>query len=865
MDLDWLLQNDKTACTNMDCSGSCTGSEVMNYYALDSDGDGWGTQGAGYHCSAEANTVENTISDLGTSSAGYYVLVSGDIDESCPCSENTPAACFDCQGNCKYYDHTFSVNNPNYIGDDTTPINLTNTCTDGTLGCDVCDVCGGPGYTWFPDNDGDEFGTGDSASGCSGSVGYTWRGGDNDDCCYCDNNELKNTSLDGQICYDDCGNCVSSTSVSGCNSTTYGGDGYKANCMDLDWLLQNDKTSCSNMDCSGSCTGSEKMNYYALDSDGDGWGTQGAGYHCSGNDSTIEATGTSDLGSQPGYYVIQSGDIDESCPCTENTLSGCFDCLNNCKFSGPFTINENYIGDDTAPVSLTYTCSDSTLGCDECGTCNGIGKPSWYLDSDGDGLGDPSNTTADCSQPLGYVLDYSDLQPNCATNNNDECDVCAGDGFAAKCTDLNYLIQNYDSTGTCVSMDCSGVCTVSGGGSGTAIMGYYFEDTDGDGIGGSSIGYSCSNDANLPESAVTEGGDLDDNVSCSSNSFDICNICDGTNEDNSSCSVFGLDKIACEAETNAVWTASFSGPNVDCTGGCDVGIDFLGACNCEGESCIGICGYDDCGVCIGNNKAKDCEGTCFGSVVVDQCGICNGAGQVDLFGDCVLVVFPGDTDMDGDVDENDLNPIVQYWGQKVSPRKQIDYNGSPVLSTYDWVPQVKKLGRSQRENECLEYVDANSDGIINIWDVTAVFKNKNKPTHNFRPLTEASCAETLVREKVQLYSEIYNGLPDGSLKSELESEFGFSELPDKFILDQNYPNPFNPNTTISFSISEIKSVTLDIINLKGEIVFHRKFGDLEPGFYNQVWDASQQGTGMYFSRLHIGDKILYTRKMVFIK
>ena len=637
--------------------------------------------------------------------------------------------------------------------------------------------------------------------------------------------------------------------------------------MDLDWLLQNDKTACTNMDCSGSCTGSEVMNYYALDSDGDGWGTQGAGYHCSAEANTVENT-ISDLGtSSAGYYVLVSGDIDESCPCSENTPAACFDCQGNCKYyDHTFSVNNpNYIGDDTTPINLTNTCTDGTLGCDECGTCNGIGKPSWYLDSDGDGLGDPSNTTADCSQPLGYVLDYSDLQPNCATNNNDECDVCAGDGFAAKCTDLNYLIQNYDSTGTCVSMDCSGVCTVSGGGSGTAIMGYYFEDTDGDGIGGSSIGYSCSNDANLPESAVTEGGDLDDNVSCSSNSFDICNICDGTNEDNSSCSVFGLDKIACEAETNAVWTASFSGPNVDCTGGCDVGIDFLGACNCEGESCIGICGYDDCGVCIGNNKAKDCEGTCFGSVVVDQCGICNGAGQVDLFGDCVLVVFPGDTDMDGDVDENDLNPIVQYWGQKVSPRKQIDYNGSPVLSTYDWVPQVKKLGRSQRENECLEYVDANSDGIINIWDVTAVFKNKNKPTHNFRPLTEASCAETLVREKVQLYSEIYNGLPDGSLKSELESEFGFSELPDKFILDQNYPNPFNPNTTISFSISEIKSVTLDIINLKGEIVFHRKFGDLEPGFYNQVWDASQQGTGMYFSRLHIGDKILYTRKMVFIK
>ena len=46
--------------------------------------------------------------------------------------------------------------------------------------------------------------------------------------------------------------------------------------------------------------------------------------------------------------------------------------------------------------------------------------------------------------------------------------------------------------------------------------------------------------------------------------------------------------------------------------------------------------------------------------------------------------------MDGEVDINDLNPIVQYWGQGVTPREQIDYNGVPISSFYDWVPQVTK-------------------------------------------------------------------------------------------------------------------------------------------------------------------------------
>jgi hypothetical protein len=200
---------------------------------------------------------------------------------------------------------------------------------------DACGVCDGPGYTWYLDNDGDSYGTG-SAVACPNTAGHSWRGGDNDECCYCDNNELKNTSLDGQVCYDDCGNCVNSTSVSGCNSTTYGGDDYKSNCMDLDWLLQNDKAACTNMDCSGSCTGSEKMYYYALDSDGDGWGVQGVGYHCSAEANTVENT-ISDLGtSGPGNYVLVSGDIDENCACAAND-SSCYDCAGECKYVQTFS------------------------------------------------------------------------------------------------------------------------------------------------------------------------------------------------------------------------------------------------------------------------------------------------------------------------------------------------------------------------------------------------------------------------------------------------------------------------------------------------------------------------------------------------
>ena len=36
---------------------------------------------------------------------------------------------------------------------------------------------------------------------------------------------------------------------------------------------------------------------------------------------------------------------------------------------------------------------------DECGICNGTGKITWYIDLDGDGLGDPTNYTKSCIYP----------------------------------------------------------------------------------------------------------------------------------------------------------------------------------------------------------------------------------------------------------------------------------------------------------------------------------------------------------------------------------------------------------------------------------------------------------------------------------
>ncbi|SVE17419.1 uncharacterized protein METZ01_LOCUS470273, partial [marine metagenome] len=242
-------------------------------------------------------------------------------------------------------------------------------------GCDECDVCGGDTST---------------CQDCAGTPNGT---ATLDICGVCNGTEQPNTGIcdcegvpNGNKISDECGVCE--------------GDGYNANCTDLDYLLQayTDTGTCVNMDCSGVCTsagggsGAQTMNYYLLDADGDGWGTQAAGYHCSGEVNTIEDTGT-DVDSGSGYYVSQAPDIDEDCYCQANTYADCYDCLGNCRYLSNGTESPDYIGGTLTGIGCVEGNLSSSPGCDACGVCDGSGVPTWYADSDGDGLGNSSSTT----------------------------------------------------------------------------------------------------------------------------------------------------------------------------------------------------------------------------------------------------------------------------------------------------------------------------------------------------------------------------------------------------------------------------------------------------------------------------------------
>ncbi|MCK5032328.1 MAG: PQQ-dependent sugar dehydrogenase [Calditrichia bacterium] len=95
-------------------------------------------------------------------------------------------------------------------------------------------------------------------------------------------------------------------------------------------------------------------------------------------------------------------------------------------------------------------------------------------------------------------------------------------------------------------------------------------------------------------------------------------------------------------------------------------------------------------------------------------------------------------------------------------------------------------------------------------------------------------------------------------------------IPREFQLGQNYPNPFNSNTIIPFYIGKKSNVEISIYNSLGKHVDTLINKIYDPGQYTIEWNGknnqnSVQASGIYFYKLKVDGKILFTRKLILIK
>jgi hypothetical protein len=91
-----------------------------------------------------------------------------------------------------------------------------------------------------------------------------------------------------------------------------------------------------------------------------------------------------------------------------------------------------------------------------------------------------------------------------------------------------------------------------------------------------------------------------------------------------------------------------------------------------------------------------------------------------------------------------------------------------------------------------------------------------------------------------------------------------STNPKTFALKQNYPNPFNPSTVISYQLSGLSEVKLEIFDVLGRQVATVVNARQAAGYYQASFNATSLASGIYFYRLQAGS-FVESKKMLLVK
>ena len=418
----------------------------------------------------------------------------------------------------------------------------------------------------------------------------------------------------------------------------------------------------------------ELVSQWFLDQDGDGFGN---------------ATELVNTCSPPENYVDNDGDCDDTDPeIAPNIEEICDGIDNNCDDEVDedllllffWDADEDGFGDEDTIVEaceegpkITLTggdCDDidplinpdATEICDgEDNDCNGVaddglvnGAATWYLDQDGDGVGDDNNTVQACIQPVGYVSVGGDCAPTDGTIYPNAPELCDGQVNACGGT-----LPNNESD---IDGDGYVECSIDGGGwDGTPNNGggdcddnnpdwfptqLWYADLDGDGFGDASITIvSCAQ----PNNMVLDNSD--------------CMPTDGT--------VYPNAPELCDGQVNACGgSLPLSETDGDGDGYVECSIDgggWNGTPNNGGGDCAPMDGtiFPGATEIIGDEIDSDCDGgeICVLDNDADGHGNMDGLTIVSTDSDCQDSQEMNNS-LSDDCDDNDpgLNPVLGCYG-----------------------------------------------------------------------------------------------------------------------------------------------------------------------------------------------------------
>lgn len=110
----------------------------------------------------------------------------------------------------------------------------------------------------------------------------------------------------------------------------------------------------------------------------------------------------------------------------------------------------------------------------------------------------------------------------------------------------------------------------------------------------------------------------------------------------------------------------------------------------------------------------------------------------------------------------------------------------------------------------------------------------------------------------------YSGKITWHKEIEIKVEAEGEQLPLVFGLQKAYPNPFNPSVTLSYSLTDDGQTTLNVFNLRGQLIETLVSTYTLKGTYSYKWQPQNLSAGIYIIRLQSGNQT-NLQKVIFVK
>ena len=201
-----------------------------------------------------------------------------------------------------------------------------------------------------------------------------------------------------------------------------------------------------------------------------------------------------------------------------------------------------------------------------------------------------------------------------------------------------------------------------------------------------------------------------------------------------------------------------------------------------------------------------------------------------------------------------------------------DINSDGVVNIVDLTLVASNFGKTGKTA-----ADVNSDGVVNIVDLTLVagaFGNTAAAPSMWSRHREVVPTRDQVQQWLRQARQINLTDPAFQRGILILEQLLASLTPKEIALLPNYPNPFNPETWIPYQLSEPADVSISIYAADGKLVWTLELGHQPVGIYESwsraaYWDGKNTlgepvASGVYFYTLTAGD-FTATRKMLIRK